>query len=239
MTVLGYDKYRDISKAERPSKLALTAWLVPLLGSTLIASILCGLETAWSLHRWLIFGFVYGNPLIPTYSFKTRRVTLIKPKVVFAMAKSALVAIVMTYVDADVGASHACKVHDWQCAGVGGSMYWRAWAVSFAYNWVRETMCDVRDIDEDRDEGVPTLPATIGKRWTIALLVSVTFCIEQIVFRGQLLAAPGLDSVARQLIAFLGCLLIAKRPREAKWTWSFIALCGLLPATWGQASLAE
>lgn len=200
---------------------------------------------AFRLHRWLIFGFVYGNPLIPVYSFKTGRFRLVKPKVVFAVAKSASVALVMANVDADIGASHACVVHDWQCRwnnlGVGTEVYWRSFALAFLYNWVRETMCDVRDMTEDAAEAVPTLPVTIGRRATLVLVALAVPATEQFIFswlmQGDALAFAGWEAVARQVVTSTGCLLVMNQPREDKWTWSLVASFGLLPATWAQARL--
>lgn len=188
---------------------------------------------------------MYGNPLIPVYSFRTGKFRLVKPKVVFAVAKSASVALVMANVDADIGASHACMVHNWECRwnnfGTGSEIYWRSFALAFLYNWVRETMCDVRDMAEDSAEGVPTLPVTVGRKVALGMLVVGTFLTEQVIFSGMMqddfFAFVGWDSVARQVVTLLGCWAIFDSPREDKWTWSFIAFLGLLPATWAQARL--
>lgn len=248
LRVLGYDKYRDISKAERPSTLATACWLIPLLGSTLVASCVAGLDTSVRLHRWLLYGFVYGNPLIPYYSFKTKALRLAKPKVVLSWLKSASIALVMANVDADIGATHACMVVDgarcprWDLEADGSAAgaadtYWRSFAVAFLYNWVRETMCDVRDLDEDTEEGVPTLPVAFGKSGTLALILFVAVAAEQVFMGSGLLRPLPFDSVLRVAVTFVGCVLIKDRPREDTFTWGLIALIGLCPATWAQARL--
>lgn len=188
---------------------------------------------------------MYGNPLIPAYSFETGKWRLVKPKVVFAVFKSASVALVMANVDADIGATHACMAHDWECRwdnlGVGSEIYWQSFALAFLYNWVRETMCDIRDRVEDSAEGVPTLPVTVGRKTALAMLVVGTFLTEQVIFSGMMQgdfrAFVGWDSVARQAVTLLGCWAVFDRPREDKCAWSFVAFCGLLPSTWAQARL--
>ena len=200
---------------------------------------------ALRLHRWLIFGFVYGNPLIPVYSFKTGKFSFVKPKVVFAVAKSASVALVMANVDGDIGALNACRTFDGECRlnnlGAESEIYWRSFALAFIYNWVRETMCDVRDLMEDANEGIPTLPVTVGPWNAVALTTMGTFLTEQYIFaglmQGNLLAFPGWESVARQIITLLGCFTVFNKPREDKLTWSLVAFVGLLPATWAQSRL--
>lgn len=198
-----------------------------------------GFDAALQLHGWLLVGLTWSRPIFPVYSFRTGKITWAKPKAVFAVGKSAVVALAMAHL-VEVSADRACMAKEGYCIwnfpflGLDHLVYRRTWACSFLYNWVRETIYDARDIAEDTEEGLLTLPVVLGKRNTLILTTVVTFVAEQYITGRGMLAVPFFESILRQVVTAVAMMLAVNRPREDHFTWSMMALFGLLPATWSQ-----
>lgn len=136
----------------------------------------------------------------------------------------------MGYVDADVASYHACLANPGFCRP--DEIQMRTLAFSCLYNWVRETVFDTRDIDEDVKEKLHTLPVTLGRTMTIWLATLVAFV-------GDVLISPstGFENVIRPASMMLLCLFCLQYPRESGGAWAIFALFGLTPATWAQIRL--
>ncbi|KAI9758074.1 MAG: hypothetical protein M4579_003205 [Chaenotheca gracillima] len=224
-----YDKYKDTPLAARPRRWVWLSWMGLLSGLTIWSTYVCGLSIAIRIHRFLLIGMLWGTPCIPTYSAH-KGFIFSKPKRLFGEAKSLVVALCMGPVDADTAQAHACALYPGLCAP--STIMWRSIGLSILYNWIRETVCDARDIEEDKRENLRTLPISLGKNNTIALMAVVAFV-------GDALLSQKLDMevVIRVAASIILSTVVLQHPRENGMAWSFQALFGLTPCWWAQARL--
>lgn len=112
----------------------------------------------------------------------------------------------------------------------------RSLAYSVLYNFLRETVCDARDIAEDEKEGVMTLPIALGgRRGRTMLLLAVTVVLGDIVITGDL----GMESLLRATLALGMSHVVLTQPRENGLAWASLALFLLLPVLWAQVRLVD
>lgn len=121
----------------------------------------------------------------------------------------------------------------------------RVLALSFVYQFLRETTCDVRDIAEDEREGMKTLPVRLGKTNTMALLAILTLFMDTWLTGAVSISNTGLvmqpASLAGGLVRSVGTVLaywqILEYPKGHLLSWGCMSLLGLAPLLWAVAML--
>ncbi|KLJ10738.1 hypothetical protein EMPG_13881 [Blastomyces silverae] len=122
------------------------------------------------------------------------------------------------------------------------SLQTRSLCLAILYQFFRETACDIRDIAEDTEDGMKTLPVRLGKGNTM-LLMSVVGMFSDVFLTGrvgpslQVVPSLALQSVVR--VGFTMCVYsqILRYPRENYWAWGLMSLLGLVPVLPAQLSL--
>jgi len=139
--------------------------------------------------------------------------------------------------------TYYCQQDDFQCSD--NALRSRSFQLACLYQFLRETACDARDIDEDTEEGLNTLPVKLGKQNTILLMSFVGLLLDLVLTQSVVIAAGGIAVRYPQTIySFLrvGSTIIAyswilRYPRENVWAWGAMSLFGLAPVMLAQATL--
>jgi 4-hydroxybenzoate polyprenyltransferase len=105
-------------------------------------------------------------------------------------------------------------------------------AYSMLYNFLRETICDARDVFEDKQEGLRTLPMVLGPNGTMVFL-AITAIFGDMAITGGF----DMESLFRSVITLIISGVVVRQPRENGTPWGFLILFGLLPAWWAQFRL--
>jgi hypothetical protein len=135
--------------------------------------------------------------------------------------------------DAGPAALHACILDPAFCSShVSADRRFKALCYSVLYNFVRETIYDVRDIHEDTKDGITTMATTLGMRYALSVLL-ITALVAETWIGGQI-SAWGLG----RAVGVVGLSFwVATHPRESRWRWAAFSLLSLLPAWHAQAAL--
>lgn len=158
-------------------------------------------------------------------------------------AKSLVVALCMASVCADASMVYYCHEDVSQSCDI--KLRTRSFYLAVLYQFFRETSCDIRDIAEDANEGLETLPVKLGKEKTMLLMTVVGFFAESILTDCVHATASGfIVRFPRLAQAFLRIGLtmaahwqVLKYPRHNYWAWGFMSLFGLVPVIFAQAAL--
>ena len=114
----------------------------------------------------------------------------------------------------------------------------QALAYTILYDFLLETIFDLRDIDEDVRNGVRTLPVALGRERTLWLLAAVVNLGDLIITGVRLDLWTAAECILRST---LSCALFAyialHKPRSDTTAWGILTLIGLVPAWWAQAKL--
>jgi 4-hydroxybenzoate polyprenyltransferase len=111
----------------------------------------------------------------------------------------------------------------------------QALAYSMLYNFLRESLYDARDIEEDKRDGVSTLATYLGMSSTIALLLAAAVAGE-----AWISGAVTLEGNIRAVgMVGLSSWIVTTQAREKRWPWVFFSLVSLLPAWHAQAQLSS
>ncbi|KIL93917.1 hypothetical protein FAVG1_02479 [Fusarium avenaceum] len=236
------DTYKDLSPSDRPSKLIWNIWVYGVWSIVLACTLLLDLKTVYDIYRVLPLGLLWGIPCVPAYT-ATKGWILSKPKTLLFEAKSLVVAFCMATVTAESSISYYCRQDNVQCHDKDLRM--RTFYLVVLYQFFRETSCDVRDIPEDKKEGLKTLPVKLGKHNTMLLLTSVGFLVEAILTHGIDIEMSGITVRSLQLtysllrvgLTMAAYWQILRFPRQNSWAWGSMSLFGLAPVLLAQAAL--
>ncbi|KND93730.1 hypothetical protein TOPH_01647 [Tolypocladium ophioglossoides CBS 100239] len=241
-----YDTYKDVPLPQRPRKWVWNIWMCSLWAVVLVCTYYSGFQTAIQMYRFSFIGLCWGTPCIPVMSPASGfRLRLCKPKTVFREAKSLVVAVCMGYITADTGMFYFCHGKDAQCTEQ--SLRTRSLCLAVLYQFFRETACDIRDVDEDRRDGMKTLPVRMGRRGTLLLLTGLGLVLDALLTGGVSVASRGVQISNRLLVASVERVLICmglygqilEHPRDDYLVWGIMALGGLVFGGWAQMSLIE
>lgn len=131
--------------------------------------------------------------------------------------------------DAEPASHHVCLVGHCTIE----SQRRKAVAYSILYSFIRESVFDARDIDEDTVENVSTMATYLGMANTTAVLIVTALASE--VWLGK---KVGLVLVGRAVMtASASSWVAATQPRERRWIWAAYSLLSLVPAWHAQAGL--
>lgn len=139
--------------------------------------------------------------------------------------------------------AYYCQSEGFQCSDK--ALQIRSFLLACLYQFLRETACDVRDIDEDTKEGLITLPVKLGKQNTMLLMSLGGLLLDLVLTKSVVVATYGIVVRYPQLIySFLrmgstiaAYSLILQYPRENVWAWGTMSLFGLSPVLLAQAAL--
>lgn len=114
---------------------------------------------------------------------------------------------------------------------------------SILYNFIRETIYDARDIDEDTHEGITTLATALGMTGTM-LVLTIAAVVGELWIGGYVFTAiapsPNFlfsgEVIGRALVTVGLSSWVAKFPRESRWIWVPFSLLSLAPAWHAQAA---
>ncbi|PGH04562.1 hypothetical protein GX51_03393 [Blastomyces parvus] len=232
------DTYKDLPPPSRPRKWIWRLWIYSLWAIIMTCTFLSGMETSIRIYQFSLIGLLWGTPCIPHFSASSG-MNLSKPKTVLREWKSLIAAISMGCVTAGSSMFHVCQ-RDVQCNDQ--SLQTRSLCLSILYQFFRETACDIRDIAEDTEDGMKTLPVRLGKGNTVLLMSVVGLILDGLLTGGvdrslQVVPSLAFQSVVR--IGFTMCVYsrILRYPRENYWAWGFMSLFGLVPVLSAQLCL--
>lgn len=138
---------------------------------------------------------------------------------------------------------HAC-INDTRCPSL--AVRQRYLSLVILYQFVRETVCDARDIEEDSKENLNTLPILLGKRLTLILLLLVGIPADMFLTGGIAHGGVGItiawslvvSSVMRMTMTIFFFYIVLQYPRGNYLAWGSMALFGLLPVLSAQFASA-
>ena len=119
--------------------------------------------------------------------------------------------------------------------------------VTAIYQFIRETACDIRDIEEDTKYDMKTLPVRLGKRNTMFLVTVFGMLLDTLTTKGVVITGTGihvnltllLESIVRVGVTMFGYTMILKYPKGHNTAWGLSSLLGLVPILWAQATLVK
>lgn len=222
------DKTADLDKQTR--KIWLTTIVV--FASAFVVLVIygtmhCGLLALLRLLGVPLLAVVYALPLIPVYSWKTRSFSTVKFKYFLGPFKSIFGATCMGLMDvtAVVLYLRGTMLHPEKASSAG---YFRVLMYTITYDFLWESICDVRDIKEDAQHNVTTLATAFGIHRTLLLLGGSTVMGDLAI---TLLGGGSVVlSVVRSTVFWgaFGATALHK-PRSAMYVWGLATLVGLLP----------
>ncbi|KAI0156796.1 hypothetical protein GGR57DRAFT_70982 [Xylariaceae sp. FL1272] len=228
-----YDKYKDTPSQLRPAKGIFYTWLGTFFAIAACATYSCGWEVAVCVFRLLWLELLWPTPSIPTYTRK-RGFKLMKLKAILGPGKSLFCGVLAGLMDTQASVVHTCIYYPQRC--VTPQVTSRAMAYGALYGFVRETVYDARDIEEDNLNSVTTLPTTIGLGGTQMVLALATAV-------GEILISPGRIQILHVIVrtAFTSGMaaFLLKHSRDNHYASSLYCAVSLVPAAWAQISLAR
>ncbi|KAH7360213.1 hypothetical protein BKA65DRAFT_473374 [Rhexocercosporidium sp. MPI-PUGE-AT-0058] len=240
-TVSALVDYTPLSR--RPRKWIWKTWTCILWSVVLACAAISGFQTVFLVGRALPLGILWSARCIPQYS-KSDGLSLIKPKILLGEAKSLVVAICMASVSAQASIAYYCQTSGYKCSDE--ALQTKSVQLACLYQFLRETACDVRDIDEDTKEGLVTLPVKLGKRNTLLVMLLLGLLLDLTLTQSVVFTAahgvvvdPSLfaHSILRIGSTIAAYLLILQYPRGNVWAWGTMSLFGLVPVLSAQEDL--
>ncbi len=151
----------------------------------------------------------------------------------------------MALVCADASMGYYCREAEFQCSD--RNLRRRSFFLAILYEFFRETSCDVRDIAEDAEEGLQTLPVRLGKQNTMLLMTAVGLLLDSVLTQSVVFTASGIIVRSPQLahaILRVGLTMAAywqilKYPKDNYWAWGSMSLFGLVPVLFAQAAVSS
>lgn len=149
----------------------------------------------------------------------------------------------MASVCCEASMAYYCSADGAQCSDEG--LRRKSFYLAILYQFFRETSCDIRDIKEDTEEGLETLPVRLGK-WNTLLLMTIVGIIGDAILTGGVMMnhetiAFDPNKLARTSIRILftmaAYIVILRYPRHHQLAWGTMSLCGLAPVLFAQAAL--
>jgi hypothetical protein len=189
----------------------------------------CGIMALVRLLAVPMLAIVHAIPLIPVYSWKDGRFSLVKLKYFLGPFKSIFGATCIGLMDTTSVVLYLCGSRDCQTEAFhAGELQVLAYTVLYDFLW--ESIADVRDLEEDTHNNVTTLATTFGVSRTLWILAASTV-IGDVFITG----VGGRDTVTWTSISrplfFWGALtlLVLDKPRSAVISWGVGTLVALLP----------
>ena len=149
----------------------------------------------------------------------------------------------MGYVTAGTSMFYFCHRKNAQCSDA--CLCTRALGLAVLYQFLRETTCDARDIEEDTKDGMKTLPVRLGKNNTMLLMTTTGILLDGLITGGMLLSRSGFQLDGALLIGSIfrvGTMMgiyswVLQYPRANRLAWAAMSLLGLIPVIWAQSTI--
>jgi 4-hydroxybenzoate polyprenyltransferase len=151
----------------------------------------------------------------------------------------------MAYVTVDTSVVYFCSSSTTtQCSEP--SLRSQSLGLAILYQFLRETVCDTRDIAEDTQDGMKTLPIRLGRKNTLRLL-GIEGCVVDAAitkgitidgvwgFHADKILIP--DTIIRVGMTILFYSKVLEHNHGNFMAWGIASLIGLTPVIWAQRSL--
>jgi 4-hydroxybenzoate polyprenyltransferase len=151
----------------------------------------------------------------------------------------------MAYVTVDTSMVYFCSGGTTpQCSEL--SLRGECLGLAILYQFFRETVCDTRDIYDDLQDGMKTLPISLGRDKTLWLMGIVGSLVDAIITRG--ISIDGvwsvhvntsllMESLLRVSMTMLFYYKVLEHHHGDVMAWGTSSLIGLTPVIWAQRSL--
>ncbi|KAL9087276.1 MAG: hypothetical protein Q9165_006770 [Trypethelium subeluteriae] len=222
------DKAADLPRQTRETWLmTLVVFASPFVVLAVYGTMHCGLLALLRLLGVPLLAVVHGMPLIPVYSWKTGSISTVKLKYFLGPFKSLFGATCIGLMDvtAVVLYLRGTMLHPENASSAG---HFRVLMYTITYDFLWESICDVRDIQEDEQNNITTLATSFGVRPLLIFLGGTTMMGDlSITLLG---GGSAVLSVVRSIVFWgaFGALALHKQ-RSAMYPWGLATLVGLLP----------
>ncbi|KAF2232253.1 hypothetical protein EV356DRAFT_253807 [Viridothelium virens] len=222
------DKAADLPRQTRKTWLmTIVVFASPFVVLAVYGTMHCGLLALLRLLGVPLLAVVHAMPLIPVYSWKTGSISTVKLKYFLGPFKSLFGATCIGLMDvtAVVLYLRGTMLHPENASSAG---HFRVLMYTITYDFLWESICDVRDIQEDEQNNITTLATAFGVRPTLIFLGGSTMMGDlSITLLG---GGSAVLSVVRSTV-FWGAFaaLALHKPRSAVYPWGLATLFGLLP----------
>ncbi|CAI6234750.1 unnamed protein product [Periconia digitata] len=222
------DKAADLPRQTRKTWLrTIILFASPFIALTVYGTMHCGFLALLRLLGVPFFAIIHALPLIPVYSRETRSITRVKLKYFLGPFKSLFGATCIGLMDvtAVVLYLRGTTIYPETSSGVG---HLEILMYTIIYDFLWESISDVRDIEEDERDKVTTLATAFGIRKTLTFLLGSTMMGDlSITLYG---GGSAVLSVVRSTVFWgaFSTLALYKR-RSDMYAWGLGTLVGLLP----------
>ncbi|KAF2159811.1 hypothetical protein M409DRAFT_29809 [Zasmidium cellare ATCC 36951] len=170
---------------------------------------------------------VHGTPLIPPYSWKTGEISMVKLKAFLGPFKSLFGATCIGLMDVTAVLLYlrGTMPHP---EHPPSTTHFQVLMYTIVYDFLWESIADVRDLNEDLQEGVTTLATAFGVRRTLMFVAGSTIIGDLSV---TMIGGGNAVLAASRAVFFWGAFsaLATYKPRRATSAWGVGSLVGLLP----------
>lgn len=232
------DKYADLPTETRKAWLiSIASFATPFVGLVAYGTWHCGVMALVRLLAVPVLAVVHAMPVIPLYSWKDRKISFVKLKYFLGPFKSIFGGTCIGLMDTTAVVLYLCgSRHCQEKAFQARQLQVLVYTILYDFLW--ESIADVRDLEEDMHQGVTTLATTFGVWRTLVVLAAITI-IGDVSITGIAHEGVTLTSIVRPVF-FWGAfsLLALYQPRRAVISWGVGTLVGLLPvwlATLGES----
>lgn len=108
----------------------------------------------------------------------------------------------------------------------------QAEAYCLLYSFIRETVYDARDVDEDLEEGLVTLPIAFGRRGTLAVIAAAAI-VGEVAITKQVNA----EAFVRAITTVVISAIMSHHPRADDASWTLFTISALVPVSWAHLRL--
>lgn len=222
------DKAADLPRQMRKTWLTtIVVFASPFILLVVYGTMHCGLLALLRLLGVPLLAVVHAMPLIPVYSYETGRISMVKLKYFLGPFKSLFGATCIGLMDvtAVVLYLRGTMLHPETASSAG---HIRVLMYTITYDFLWESISDVRDIQEDEQNNVTTLATAFGVRSTLIFLSGSTMVGD--LFITLLGGGSAALSIVRSTVFWgaFSALALHKR-RSAMYSWGLATLVGLLP----------
>jgi hypothetical protein len=237
-TTVVLDKYADLpSEIKEEWRNSIAVFASIFIGLVGYGTWHCGIMALVRLLAVPMLAIVHAIPLIPVYSWKDRKFSLVKLKYFLGPFKSIFGATCIGLMDTTSVVLYLCGSRHCQAKAFDAEQL-QVLAYTVLYDFLWESIADIRDLDEDMHNSVITLATTFGVSRTLFILAVSTILGDAFITEVGGRNSNTLTSLGRPHL-FCGALslLAVYKPRRAVVSWGVGSLVALLPV-W-LASLSE
>lgn len=187
----------------------------------------CGILALLRLLGVPLLAIVHAIPLIPVYSRKDGNISMVKLKYFLGPFKSLFGATCIGLMDvtAIVLYVRGTMLHPGNASSKG---HFRVLMSTIVYDFLWESIADVRDVDEDLHDGVTTLATSFGVQCTL-ILVGCSTVVGDLCITFLSGGSTTLSPVRSVFFWIAFSALALYKPRRNIYAWGLASLVALLP----------